>query len=79
MSEQRVDRLDEMVGEIRETLARNTTLLEINTQHLAEHMRRTDILEKHVQGLATEARIVRWLAAAGAVIATVIQLVASHK
>lgn len=77
--ERRLERIEENIGEMRETLAKNTALLGVNTDLLDEHIRRTDILEKHVDGLTTEARIVRWIAAAGAVIATIIQTVIMMK
>jgi hypothetical protein len=37
------------MSHVRETLAANTAILEINTDQLAEHMRRTAALEQKVQ------------------------------
>lgn len=75
MNEVRLARIEETVGEMRESLVKNTTILEINTTLLDEHMKRTDLLEKQVNGIAVEARIFRWIAAIGAVAATIIQII----
>ncbi len=74
--ELRLARVEDTVGSIRETLVKNTTILDTNTKLLDDHIRRTEILEKQVAGLATEARILRWVAAAGAVAATILQILA---
>lgn len=42
-------RLIESVSELRETMARNTAILEVNTDQLKEHMRRTDLLEDQIE------------------------------
>lgn len=75
MDTERLVRLEEHVGTIREALAKNNTILERNTDLLAEHIRRTELLEKQVNGIAVEARIVRWAVAAGTIILSLIQLI----
>ena len=40
------DILIETIGELRETMARNTAILEVNTEQLKEHIRRTELLEQ---------------------------------
>lgn len=41
-----LDRLESKLDGLREELVENTVQTALNTAHLAEHMRRTDILEK---------------------------------
>jgi hypothetical protein len=75
MDTERLMRLEENVTTIREALSRNNTILERNTDLLAEHIRRTELLEKQVNGISVEARLVRWAAAAGAIIISLIQII----
>ncbi len=39
----------EEISHVRETLAKNTAILEINTDQLKEHIRRTEMLETRVE------------------------------
>jgi hypothetical protein len=73
--EPRLIRIEDTLGEMRETMARNTALLGVNTALLDDHIKRTELLEKQVAGLATEARILRWAAVVFAVAAAVIQII----
>jgi hypothetical protein len=73
--ELRLHRIEEKMGEVSITLTKNTTLLEINTAILDDHIKRTEILEKEVSGLAMEARLLRWGAAASAAAIAILQLV----
>lgn len=72
--ELRVARIEESVSVVRETLAKNTAILEVNTAILDDHIKRTEILEKQVGSIAVEARILRWAAAVAAIAAAAIEL-----
>jgi len=75
----RLVRVEDAVTGIREVQTRNSTLLEINAKLLEDQVRKTDIMEKHMAGLAAEARIVRWLAVViGLAVATLQMLQLMH-
>lgn len=56
----RMGRIEEHIINIKQIISRNTTILDINTRLLDEHIKRTNVLEKQVAGLSAEARILRW-------------------
>lgn len=50
------------VDGIADTLARNTTILEANTESLKEHMRRTELLEAQVDRAIIPYNVMKWTA-----------------
>lgn len=54
--------LRQRVDGIGETLAKNTAILEQNTDSLREHMRRTELLEKQMDTALLPIRAIKWLA-----------------
>ena len=73
--EARLLRLEGQLYDISGTMSRNTAILEVNTELLDDHIKRTELLEEQVRSLALEARIIRWLGAAAAGAATILQLI----
>lgn len=63
--------LRERVDGIGETLAKNTAILEQNTESLKEHMRRTELLEKHMDVALIPIKATKWLVSVAAAIATI--------
>tara|TARA_R110000868_G_scaffold59698_1_gene183284 strand:- start:125 stop:376 length:252 start_codon:yes stop_codon:yes gene_type:complete len=67
MSEE-IKYIRERVDGIAETLARNTVVLEKNTESLKEHMRRTDLLETQMETALWPIRIAQILVWVGGVV-----------
>jgi hypothetical protein len=75
----RLTRMEDKLLIITEGMSRNTAILEVNTELLDDHIKRTDLLEEQVRSMAVEARVVRWLAAGSAIVAVALQLYTLYK
>lgn len=51
MSEIKMDKMQEDIGEIKVELAKISTTLENNTESLKEHIKRTELAEKRISNL----------------------------
>lgn len=57
----RVDGIAEVLIEQSKQLTRNTVILELNTESLQEHMRRTEALEKQMDVALIPVKGLKWL------------------
>lgn len=73
-TDQKIDKLFDHILQIKETIAANTVTLDKNTQDIADHIKRTNILEQQMQFFTALAKVLAAIAATTAFVWTAIQI-----
>lgn len=70
--DQKLDKIIDEVAEIKIIVAKNTFMLEKNTEDIEHHIKRTDLLQDQMQTALIPIRFAKWSAAVLGVGATII-------